>query len=141
MIDSKSIEDTLFSLAKKAFHNGEIPISSLITCNGKIIAKSYNLRERKNDITAHTEILSIRKAAKKLKRWNLSDCELYVTLKPCKMCEEVIKQSRIKKVYYMLERLDYKHDFSKTCMSSMHCTSRTSSYQQLLTDFFQNMRE
>ncbi len=28
---------------------------------------------------------------------------MYVTLKPCKMCIEIIKASRIKKVYYLLE--------------------------------------
>ena len=28
---------------------------------------------------------------------------LYVSLKPCHMCEEVIKESRIRNVYYYLE--------------------------------------
>ena len=52
---------------------------------------------------AHAEILCIRKAAKKLKTNNLNDCEMYCLLYPCGMCKEVIKEVRIKKVYYLLE--------------------------------------
>ena len=53
-----------------------------------------------NWITGHAEINAIEKACKKKKTWHLNNCELYTTLEPCKMCFEVIKQARIKKVYY-----------------------------------------
>ncbi len=68
----------------------------------KIIAKAYNIRRNTNDILGHAEIICIRKAIKKQKDWRLNECELYVTMKPCKMCEEIIKESRIKKVNYLL---------------------------------------
>ena len=98
------------------------------------------LKEKIKDVTAHAEILCIRESAKKLKRWNLSDCDLYVTLKPCNMCMEIIKQSRIKTVYYLLDKLDYKHEFSKTNIEQIKCEEDIDTYQQLLSDFFQNMR-
>lgn len=140
MIENKYIISLLIKLAKKAHLKGEIPVSAIIVCNNKIIAKAYNQKEKKKNITAHAEILSIQKAAKKLKRWNLSDCDLYVTLEPCKMCMEVIRQSRIQNVYYLLDKLDYKHDFSKTNLIKINSKNSIDTYQQLLSDFFQNMR-
>lgn len=140
MINDKSIIDMLIKLANKAFQKGEIPVSAILVCNNKIISKKYNLKEKKKDITAHAEILCIREAAKKLHRWNLSDCDLYVTLKPCSMCMEILKQSRVKNVYYLLDKLDYKHEFTKTNVQRLGNKDEIVSYQQLLSDFFQNMR-
>ena len=94
------IQKLLLKLAKRAARKSEIPVSAVVVNNNKIISCSYNKKEQKKDITAHAEILAIKKAAIRLKRWNLSDCILYVSLKPCAMCYEVIKQSRIKKVVY-----------------------------------------
>jgi len=128
------------NLAKKAKKNKEIPVSAVILKNNIIIASAYNKREKKRDITAHAEILVIKKAAKKLKRWNLSDCELYVSLKPCQMCNEIIKQSRIKKVYYLLEKPSFKKEFDQTKYIYVNDEYYSSSYQQLLSNFFQNIR-
>ena len=123
-------------LAKKASKYGEVPIGALIVKNGKIIAKAYNLREKKHDITAHAEILVIKKAAKRLKKWNLSGCELYVTLKPCSMCNNVIKQSRIDKVYYLYDKLDYKKEYDKTEFIYRNITDLSDVYGQILKSFF-----
>ncbi len=140
MFNSENIINLLIKLAKKAYNKGEIPVTAIIVQNNKIIAKAYNQKEKKKNIIAHAEILTILKAAKKLKRWNLSDCNLYVTLKPCNMCMEVIKQSRIQNVYYLLDKLNYKHDFSKTTLLKINSKSNLQTYQQLLSNFFQNMR-
>lgn len=86
--------------AKKSIKTDDIPVGAIIVENGKIIAKAHNTREKTHKITGHAEINAIEKASKKKKTWHLSNCELYTTLEPCKMCLEVIKQSRIKKVYY-----------------------------------------
>lgn len=88
------------SMAKKAFKKGEIPVGAVIVKNGKIIAKSYNTKEKNKDVTCHAEINAIKKACKKLKTWHLEDCELYTTLEPCMMCTGAIIQSRIKKIYF-----------------------------------------
>lgn len=86
--------------AKKSIKTDDIPVGAIIVENGKIIAKAHNTREKTHKITGHAEINAIEKASKKKKTWHLSNCELYTTLEPCKMCLETIKQSRIKKVYY-----------------------------------------
>ncbi len=86
----------------KAIRNGDVPVSAIITYNNKILAKAYNMREYKKNPLYHAEILVIMKAAKKLNRWNLNGCVLYSTMKPCPMCLEVIKMSKIKNVYYFI---------------------------------------
>lgn len=139
-MDDKKIIDLLIKLATKAYQKGEIPVSAVLVQNQKIVSKKYNLKEKTKDITAHAEILCIRDAAKKLKSWNLSDCDLYVSLKPCNMCMEIIKQSRIKNVYYLLDKLDYKHEFTKTNIQKIESKNDINTYQQLLSDFFQNKR-
>lgn len=140
MSKEKNIIDLLIKLANKAYQKGEIPVAAILVKNQKVISKKYNLKEQTKDITAHAEILCIRETAKKLKSWNLSDCDLYVTLKPCNMCMEIIKQSRINNVYYLLDKLDYKHEFTKTNFQKMESKNNIDTYQQLLSDFFQNMR-
>lgn len=140
MIDNKKIVNLLMKLANKAYAKGEIPVSAVLVRDGKIVTKKYNLKEKNNDIMGHAEILCIKAAAKKMKSWNLSDCDLYVSLKPCGMCVEVIKQSRIQNVYYLLDKLDYKHEFMKTNFKKIASENDIYTYQQLLSNFFQNKR-
>ncbi len=100
----KIIIEQLKKLNNIALKHGEVPVSCIIVKNNKIIAKEYNKRQKKNSPLAHAEILAIIKAAKRIKTWNLNDCELYVTLEPCEMCKSIINEARIKKVYYILSK-------------------------------------
>lgn len=128
------------NLAQKAAKKGEVPIGAIVVKDGKIIAKSYNLREKKHDITAHAEVLAIKRASKKLHRWNLSDCELYVTLKPCSMCASIIKQSRILNVYYLYDKQSIKKEYDKTNFYYKNDDSLTKKYGKLLSSFFLDKR-
>ncbi len=73
----------------------DLPIGAIIVKNGEIIACASNEQEKRNDITAHAEILAIREAEKKLQNWRLNGCTMYVTLEPCPMCAWAILRSRI----------------------------------------------
>ena len=86
--------------AKKALLIDEVPIGCIIVKDDKVIARSFNTREKDKLVTSHCEINAIKRASKKLNDWQLVDCELYVTLEPCPMCAGAIYQSRIKKVVY-----------------------------------------
>lgn len=78
----------------------EVPVAAIVVCGDEVVGVGVNRRELDNDPTAHAEIVAIREAAAKLGRWNLSDCELYVTLEPCVMCAGAIVYSRIKRVVF-----------------------------------------
>ena len=101
------IYDELNKLVDKAVKKKEVPVAALIVKDGKIIAKAYNKVNKTNNILDHAEIICIRKASKRLNNWRLNDCELCVTLEPCSMCSEIIKKSRIGKVYYILSQNEH----------------------------------
>ncbi len=88
--------------AQKAYKKGEIPVGCVIVDeqDGKILAQAHNLRDNTNIAVNHAEIIAIIKANKIIKNWRLVNCIMYSTLKPCEMCMEVIKNSKIKKVIY-----------------------------------------
>jgi tRNA(adenine34) deaminase len=86
--------------AKKAYLLDEVPIGCVIVKDDKIIARSFNTREKDKLVISHCEINAIKKASKKLNDWQLNECELYVTLEPCPMCAGAIYQARIKKVVF-----------------------------------------
>lgn len=80
--------------------SGEVPIAALLVHKGQVLAQAHNLRETRQDPTAHAEILVIQEAAAKLGTWRLIDCTLYVTLEPCPMCAGAIVQSRIARTVF-----------------------------------------
>lgn len=87
--------------AQKAYDMGEIPIGAVIIDeDGSVVAAGHNLRECSNDATAHAEMEAIRSACKKLERWRLSGCTLYVTIEPCPMCAGALVNSRIDRLVY-----------------------------------------
>ena len=81
-------------LAQEAAQAGEIPVCAVVVKDGRIIASARNEREEMCDVSAHAEILALRRAGQALGRWTLTDCTLYVTLEPCPMCAGAIVQAR-----------------------------------------------
>lgn len=86
--------------ARKAAALGEVPIGAVVVADGAVVASASNRRELDNDPTAHAELLAIREASRKLERWRLSDCTVYVTLEPCPMCAGLMHQARIARCVY-----------------------------------------
>ena len=101
-----SIYKELYKLVLKSYKLNEIPVGALVLHNNKVIGKGYNNRQTSYNVCGHAEINSIMSAEKKIKDWRLNDCVLICTLKPCDMCGEIIKTSRIDKVYYIIEQDD-----------------------------------
>ena len=89
-----------YNEAKKAYDKNEIPIGVVIVENGIILSKAHNLRDSLNVVTKHAEIIAIEKANKKINNWRLINSTIYCTLEPCSMCQEVINESKVKKVVY-----------------------------------------
>ena len=90
--------------AIKARKKNEVPVGAIIVDGcGNVIAKAHNLVETKNDPTCHAEKLVIEKALKITGKRFLNDCDIWVTLEPCVMCAGLIKQTRIRRLYYGAE--------------------------------------
>lgn len=85
-------------------HGG--PFGACIVKDNKLISSAHNQVLRYNDPTLHAEMQAISEAARKLGRFDLSDCELYTSCEPCPMCLGAIYWSRIRKVYFAGTRDD-----------------------------------
>lgn len=82
------------------------PFGAVVVCQGKIVGRGWNRVTSANDPTAHAEIMAIRGACKRLKKFQLKDCDLYTSCEPCPMCLSAIYWARIKSVYYGNTRRD-----------------------------------
>ena len=134
--------------AIKARNKNEVPVGAIIVHGrGNVIAKAHNLVETRNDPTCHAEKLVIEKALKITGQKFLNDCDIWVTLEPCVMCAGLIKQTRIRRLYYGAE--DKKggavdngvrvFSDNKTTIEIYSGFSATQS-ERLLKDFFHNVR-
>lgn len=86
--------------ARAAAAIGEVPIGAIVVCEGAVVASGYNRREIDHDPAGHAELIAIREAARRLERWRLSDCTVYVTLEPCPMCAGLMHQARVARCVY-----------------------------------------
>lgn len=127
---------------------GEIPVGAVVVQDGKIIASACNKKEADNDVTSHAEILTLREASEKLRRWRLDDCDLYVTLEPCPMCAWAIINSRIKNVYFGSYDANYgalgsKIDLRKIANSDLKVYGGIleDECNQVLKEFFESLRK
>ena len=90
--------------AVKAKHKQEVPVGAIIVDHkGNIIAKAHNLVELNNNSTSHAEKLVIEKALDITGNRFLDKYDLWVTLEPCVMCAGIIKQTRIRRLYFGVE--------------------------------------
>ncbi len=131
--------------AHEAFEKNEIPVGAIIAVQGTIIAKSHNLTETLNDVTAHAEMQAITAAADFIGGKYLEDCTLYVTLEPCAMCAGALYWSQISRIVYGAS--DKKRGFTAWQPSLLHPkTEVVSGIMEneaacLLKDFFQKKRK
>jgi tRNA(adenine34) deaminase len=92
--------EAAFAEARAAGARGEVPIGAVVVRDGEILGRAGNETRAMNDVTAHAEILAIRRAAASLGDERLVDADLYVTLEPCTMCAAAISFARIRRLYY-----------------------------------------
>lgn len=93
------------SLEKMRENHGG-PFGAVVVCDGQIVGRGWNRVTTSNDPTAHAEVTAIRGACKKLKTFQLDNCELYTSCEPCPMCLAAIYWARLQKVYYANTRKD-----------------------------------
>ncbi|WP_439184956.1 nucleoside deaminase [Carboxylicivirga taeanensis] len=133
-----------FTEAQKAKEKDEVPVGAVVVCNNQIIARSHNLTETLNDVTAHAEMLAITAAAEFLGGKYLNECTLYVTLEPCVMCAGALNWSQIKGIVYGAQ--DEKRGFSRCEPPLIHPkTSVVSGIMQeecrtIIQEFFKQKR-
>ena len=150
MIDHIDYMELALNEAIKADKKNEVPVGAIVVNkNGEIIAKAHNLVETNNNSTCHAEKLVIEKALEIIGSRFLDDCDIWVTLEPCVMCAGLIKQTRIRRLYYGAEdkkggAVDngvrvFSNNKTQRSIEVYGGISSTKS-EQLLKDFFQKLR-
>lgn len=86
--------------ARAAAALGEVPIGAVVVCGGSVVARAHNLRETAADPSAHAEFAAMVEASRRLGRWRLTGCTVYVTLEPCLMCAGLMVNARIDRCVY-----------------------------------------
>ena len=140
--------DAALELAKEAAAEGEVPVGCVIVCDGKIVGRGRNRREKGKSALAHGEIEAIQEACKTLGGWRLWQCTLYVTLEPCPMCAGAIINARIPRVVFGASDAKYGACGSVCDLFSMdfnhHPTVekgvREEEATQLMQEFFRQLR-
>ena len=82
------------------------PFGAVIVREGEVVARGHNEVLKNNDPTAHAEMVTIRRAAASLGRFDLSDCVLYTSCEPCPMCLSAIYWARIPTVFFGCSKED-----------------------------------
>lgn len=104
--------------AQKAYDRDEVPVGAVVVCRDQVIARSHNLTELLNDVTAHAEMQAITAAAESLGGKYLDVCTLYVTVEPCVMCAGAIGWSQLGRLVYGAS--DPKRGFSVFAPNALH---------------------
>jgi tRNA(adenine34) deaminase len=89
--------------AQAAIKNGKAGVGALLLWQDEVLAIAHNMHVETGDITAHAEMVVLRKAAKRLDQMSeaeKADLTLYSTLEPCLMCLSAISFVGIKRVVY-----------------------------------------
>jgi len=94
---------------KKMRDNEGGPFGAVVVRGGRIVGRGWNQVTSANDPTAHAEVTAIREACKRLRTFQLSDCDLYTSCEPCPMCLSAVYWARIRRLYYANTRKDAAH--------------------------------
>ena len=90
------------AVADQAAAAGDVPVGAVVLSpTGEMLAVGGNERESRADVSAHAEIVALRRAAAVVGQgWRLPDCTLVVTLEPCAMCASLLVHARIGRLVF-----------------------------------------
>ena len=86
-------------LRDQAVREGDQAYGAVVVRDGVIVGEGRNYVVLQTDPTAHSELLAVRDAARRLGSRDLSDCDVYSTATPCAMCQGALYWGRIRRVY------------------------------------------
>lgn len=77
-----------------------MPVGAIVAVDGRIVARAGNASVRPHDPTGHAEIRALRRAARRLGSYRLTEATLVVTLEPCLMCMGAMVHARVRRLVF-----------------------------------------
>ena len=87
------------ALRDQAVREGDQAYGAVVVRDGVIVGEGRNYVVLHSDPTAHSELLAVRDAARRLRTRDLSDCDVYSTAVPCPMCQGALYWGRVRRIY------------------------------------------
>ena len=87
------------ALRDQAAREGDQAYGAVVVRNGVIVGEGRNYVVLHTDPTAHSELLAVRDAARRLGSRDLSQCDVYSTATPCAMCQGALYWGRVRRVF------------------------------------------
>ena len=87
------------ALRDQAVREGDQAYGAVVVRDGVIVGEGRNYVVLQSDPTAHSELLAVRDAARRLGTRDLSQCDVYSTAIPCAMCQGALYWGRIRRVF------------------------------------------
>ena len=78
---------------------GDQPYGAVVVRNGLIVGEGRSQVVGLVDPTAHSELMAVRDAARRLGTRNLSDCDMYSSATPCPMCQGALYWAGVRRVH------------------------------------------
>ena len=131
--------------AANAAAEDEVPIGSVVVCNGRIVGRGHNMTERLKDPSAHAEMIAITAATEALGGKYLDSCSLYVTVEPCPMCAGAMNWAQLGELVYGAS--DPKRGYTRFTPSLLHPKTKVvagimdQECGGMVSDFFKNKRK
>lgn len=97
--DEKYIRQAILT-ALEGVRHGQTPFGACIVRDDHLLVAAHNQVWQQTDITAHAEIVAIRKACELLRSIDLSGCTIYCSCEPCPMCFAACHWARLDRIVW-----------------------------------------
>ena len=94
------------ALRDQAVREGDQGYGAVVVRDGVIVGEGRNYVVLHSDPTAHSELLAVRDAARRLGTRDLSGCEIYASTRPCPMCEAAAYWAGIARIRHGADAAD-----------------------------------
>ncbi|MEK7368973.1 MAG: nucleoside deaminase [Planctomycetota bacterium] len=110
--------------AREGVSKGQTPFGAVIVKKGRVLVCEHNTVWKDCDITAHAEMMAVRRACRKLNIIDLTGATLYSTCEPCPMCLGAIHWAGVSRVVFGCRIRDAKKmGFSELTVSAARLKS------------------
>jgi tRNA(adenine34) deaminase len=88
--------------ARRGGEEGEVPVGAVAVLDDAMIARDHDRMVLQRDPTAHSVLLTLQAAARKLESRRLTEVTIFTTHEPCAMCVGAMVEAQVRTLVYAL---------------------------------------